>query len=262
MQRQNDGVRSNMRLTGGLVKRRSSFVGPNGFAFGGQIFVEWVVREGAKAGDYGFGVEDGSGLGGVGVRVTEERVDGGRAEGVVAAGDDLVEVDERDMLFFGDGLGPAAVSVGVAANTAVNPDFARDERAEDGRGALGADVGNIFAQIPAEGVDGFGLVGDGTFDFEGLVSDAGQASSAVRAADADRWRRWRCSRRHALIGDGRGARKVEAAVVVAELDEDEVAGLDEFEGVGPVALGDIGVRGEAADGAVDDVDLGGVEEVG
>jgi hypothetical protein len=66
----------------------------------------------------------------------------------------------------------------------------------------------------------------------------------------------------ALVGDGDGAGKVEAAVVVAELDEDDVAGLDEFEGGGPVALGDVGVAGEAADGAVDDVDLGGVEEVG
>jgi hypothetical protein len=66
----------------------------------------------------------------------------------------------------------------------------------------------------------------------------------------------------ALVGDGDGAGKVEAAVVVAELDEDEVAGLDEFEGGGPVALRDVGVAGEAADGAVDDVDFGGVEEVG
>ena len=64
------------------------------------------------------------------------------------------------------------------------------------------------------------------------------------------------------IGDGLGAGDVDGAVVVAELDEDEVAGLDHGEGVLPVAGGDEGVAGEAADGAVDDVDLVGVEEVG
>jgi hypothetical protein len=66
----------------------------------------------------------------------------------------------------------------------------------------------------------------------------------------------------ALVGDGDGSGKVEAAVVVAELDEDDVAGLDDLKGGGPVPLRDVGVAGEAADGAVDDVDFGGVEEVG
>jgi hypothetical protein len=66
----------------------------------------------------------------------------------------------------------------------------------------------------------------------------------------------------AIVGDGRGAGEVDAAVVVAELDKDEVAGLDEREGVLPVAGGDVGVAGEASDGAIDDVDLRGVEEVG
>jgi hypothetical protein len=45
---------------------------------------------------------------------------------------------------------------------------------------------------------------------------------------------------------------------MAELDKDEVAGLDELKGIGPVALRDVGVGREAADRAVDDVDFGGV----
>ena len=56
--------------------------------------------------------------------------------------------------------------------------------------------------------------------------------------------------------------EVDAAVVVAPLDEDEVTGLDELESEIPVAAGDVAMAGETADGAVDDVDLGGVEEVG
>ena len=58
-------------------------------------------------------------------------------------------------------------------------------------------------------------------------------------------------------GAGAGGLVGNSAVVVAELEEDDVAGLDEGERVGPMTLGDVGARGAAADGAVDDVDSAG-----
>jgi hypothetical protein len=240
----------------------SRFEGLDGTAFGGEVFVEWVVREGAEAGDDGFGVEDGAGHGRVGVRVAEERVDGGFAESVIAAGDDLIEVDEGDVLFFGDGLGPAAVGLGIAADVALDPDFARDKRAEDGRGAFSADVLDVLAEVPAEGVDEFGLVRVRVLYLEGLVAGAGQAAADVGAMSAGVGGRGGGAGKQALVGYGFRAGEIEAAVVVAELDEDEVAGLNEFERIGPVALRDVGVGREAADGAVDNVDFGGVEKVG
>jgi hypothetical protein len=264
----------------GLRVGRSSFVGSYGAAFVGEVFCEGIVGKGAEAGDDAFGVEDCAGHGGVGVGVAEERFDCGLAEGVVAAGDDFVEVDEADVLGCSDLLGPAAVGVGLAADFAVDPDFAGDERAEDGRGAFGLGVGDVFAHVPAEGVDGVGGIGEGIGDVERLFADAGEAAAGVGAAGPRGPGRvdgcggvggvfvdrgvggLRSGRGCAGVGDGGCAGEVDAAVVVAELDEDEVAGLDEGEGVRPMALGDVGVAGEAADGAVDDVDLGRVEEVG
>ena len=144
-----------------------------------------------------------------------------------------------------------------------DPDFPRDQRAEDGRGSFGADVCDVLAQVPTEGVDELGLMGELVLDLESLIADPGEAASGIGSARrAGGWRRRCGSGRKTLIGDGRRAGEVEAAIVVAELNEDEVAGLDEGEGVGPVALRDVGVRGQAPDGSVDDVDLCGIEEVG
>src|ERR1035441_5440935 len=80
------------------VREWSGFVGFDGAAFVGEIFCEWVVGKGAQAGDDTFGVEDGSCHGGVGVGIAEEGIDCGLAKGVVAAGEDLVEVDEAYVL--------------------------------------------------------------------------------------------------------------------------------------------------------------------
>ena len=103
------------------------------------------MGQGSEAGDDALGVEDGSGHGGVGVGVAEERVDGGGAEGVVAAGDDLVEVDEADVLLVGDLLRPASIGGGRADDVVAVPDLAGDERAKDGGGALGLYVGDLLA---------------------------------------------------------------------------------------------------------------------
>ena len=179
-------------------------VGWDGAAFGGEIGGERVVGQGAEAGDDTLGVELGSGEGGVGVRIAEEGIDGSGAEGVVAAGNDLVEIHEADVLCGGDLLGPAAIGGAVADDVAIEPELAGDERAEDGSGALGAGVGDVFAQVPAEGVDGFVGVGDRVLDVEGLVANAGEAAATgLRAGSCSgRWCRRGLAGKQAWSGTG------------------------------------------------------------
>ena len=62
------------------------------------------------------------------------------------------------------------------------------------------------------------------------------------------------------VAAGFGAAEV-AAVIVAHLEEEEVAGFHLSEGGGPVAFVDVGARGAAGDGSVGDVDARGIEEL-
>ncbi len=130
------------------------------------------------------------------------------------------------------------------------PDVADGYGEEDGGGVFGAGVGDVFADVPAVGVDGLGgLAGDGAGgegfgegDVDGLVAEALDAAAVL-----------------GVFGYGFRAA---AAVVVAHLDEDVVAGLHLGEDVRPrgprcSSCGSCGRRG-----AVGDVDFGGVEEGG
>ena len=113
-------------------------------------------------------------------------------------------------------------------------------------------------------MDQFVGVGTWVFYVEGFFADAGKTATTAGHTcwcSGGRWR-WSGAGEQTLVWDRRNAGQADAAVVMAKLDEDEVAGLDEFEGRIPVAGGDVSVAGEASDGAVDDVDFGGVEEVG
>jgi hypothetical protein len=246
------------------AEAESSLVSSDGLPFGGEVFVEGIVRQGFEAGDDALCVQDGSGHRGVSMGIAEEGFDGGLAEGVVAAGDDLVEVDKADVFSFGDGLSPAAVGGGTAVDFAIRPDLAGDERAEDRSSALGLCIRDVLAHVPAEGVDGIGGSGSGVGDVEGLFANARQAAPPV-GTTGSRSGTW-CWRRGAgnepLIRDGSGAGHLDAAVVMTELDEDEVTGLDQGKSIFPVTLRDVSVAGEAADGSIDDVDFGRVEEIG
>ena len=85
-------------------------------------------------------------------------------------------------------------------------------------------------------MDGFGAaVGQG--DVFGLVAETFERASGLGAVEV-------------------------AAVVVAHLEEDEVAGLDLGEDAVPGAFVDEGAAAAAGAGAVGDVDAGGVEVVG
>jgi len=60
---------------------------------------------------------------------------------------------------------------------------------------------------------------------------------------------------------GAGSIVKRAVVVVAPLEEDHVAAFDEGERFGPLVFHDVGAAAATADGAVVDVDFGGVEEL-
>ena len=149
------------------------------------------------------------------------------------------------------GLVVAEAHVAFDAEVAVSivdPDVADGDGEEDWRGFFRAGVGDVFADVPAVGVDGFGgLAGEGAGSegfresvLDGLVADAFVAGAGFGVV---------------LRGGG-------AAVVVAHLDEDEVAGLHFGEDVGPAAFVVIAAGATAGHGAVGDVDFGGVEVVG
>jgi hypothetical protein len=239
-------------------------VGSNGLPPGGEVLVQGMAGQSPEPGDDAFGIQDSSSQGGMGMGIAEEGFDGGLAESIIAAGDDLVEVNEADVLGLGDGLSPAAIGGGAAVDLAISPDLARDERAEDRGSALGLGIRDVLTHVPAEGMDGIGGSGPGVGDVKSLFADAGQAAPPVRTtrSGSGRWYGRRRSGDKTLVGDRRCSRHLDAAVVMAELDEDEVAGLDHSQSVLPVASRNVGMAGEATDGPVDHVDLAGVEEVG
>jgi len=109
---------------------------------------------------YGFGVEFGAFGAGVGVVFGEEWGGCGGAELFVGVGFEGAHVDELDVLLFGDLLdegGVAEVAFDMrAAIGAGCPDVA-DGEGEDCRcGAFGLGFVDVFTEVPAVGVNGFG----------------------------------------------------------------------------------------------------------
>src|SRR5581483_4979191 len=103
---------------------------------------------------------------------------------------------------------------------------------------LGPGVGDVLPQVPPVGVDDLFLLRDRVVDLLRLVAGAAEAAA----------------------GAGRVVER--AAVVVAHLDEDEVAGLRGGEDPVPPPLGDERPAAAAADRVVLDLDLRRVEERG
>src|SRR5204862_7238306 len=96
--------------------------------------------------------------------------------------------------------GPFAIIIGGANNLAILPNVSRDQRQDDGGGASGLRVRDVLAEIPAVGTDGFLFSGGFIFDLLGFLAVAFQGCAGPAVAE------W-------------------TAVVVAELHEDEIAGL-------------------------------------
>ena len=111
---------------------------------------------------------------------------------------------------------------------------------------FGAGVGDVLADVPAVGVDGFG----------GLPARGPVVKGLGRVLTVSSPMPLMLPRALASASGGG------AAVVVAHLDEDEVAGLHFGEDVVPEALVEVGAGAAAGAGAIGDVDSGGVEVVG
>src|SRR5665213_1814412 len=149
-------------------------------------------------------------------------------------------VDIGDVLFGGQlfqlgVVAHVALDLGFAVG-AVLPDIADGQREQDGRRLFRAGVGDVFTDIPAVGVDGFGVaVGEG--DVFGLVAQTLEGAAGLGAVEV-------------------------STIVVAHLEEHEIAGLHLGENAVPRALVDEGAAAASGAGAVGHVDARGVEVVG
>ena len=124
----------------------------------------------------------------------------------------------------------------VAFYMPVFPDVADGERKHNWCCAFGLDFGDVLAHIPAESVHHL-LVSSGHGEFLRLFAKARKRSA--RAVLIDR-----------------------AAIVVAPLDEHEIAGLQVILNLVPQSFGLEGPAAAAGAGAVDHVDLRQVEVIG
>src|SRR5262249_58955916 len=100
--------------------------------------------------------------------IGEEQIDLIRPQRLVAASDDLVEVDESDLSGLRHLLGPARVL--IAGDSSLFPDLSRDWRTDDWRRAVGSGVGDVFAQVPAVAMNDLVFFGEQVVDLFGLFA--------------------------------------------------------------------------------------------
>ena len=191
---------------------------------------ERLDREGFQQLHHYFCVQFRPGARGVRVPISKERFHGWLAEGVAAFGDAVIEIQQRNPLFGGNGTCPGCVTVHRPGDLAMLPELAGHQGTDDGRGAASAGLFDVAPEVPAPRVDG-------------LAVTAGQIPEFAFGTDTL---------------DGR----VRAVVVVAELHEDQVSGLDDAENRIPISLRPETADSGASDGSVDEVHFGVVEVSG
>ena len=219
-------------------------VGRDGLALRGEKGAEGTLADALQAGDNLRGVEIRPGRIGVRMVRTEKCLHLLLAALLVIVGHHAGQVDERDARRLRQLAIPLAVVAGAALHDAVFPDVAHSQREHDRRRPAFLYVGNHSPDVPAEGVHDLVLPRDDIVDFHRLIAQPGQ----------------RTARAH-FFPRHRGILVDRAAVVVAELDEDVVAGLQFGQQLLPQALADVGAATASAARAVGDVDLGRVEIV-
>ncbi len=158
------------------------------------------------------------------------------ADGLVAAGDEIIEIQEGGAGRLGHRARPGNEVVRRSDHPPVLPVVARHQGAEDRRRALRARVRHVLAQVPPEAVNDLCPAGGRHDDFLRVVADTGQR--AARPAGIER-----------------------SSVVVAELDQHVVAALDVLQHLIPESLGLEGAAAAPAEGAVHHPDLRRVEVV-
>jgi hypothetical protein len=198
----------------------------------GKVVCEGAVFQLFQAFDDGLGVYFGPGPGGM---LVVGKTLGGLflAQGVVVVRSQAVEVDEERAAGPGGLGGPLGIAVKTAFDFSIHPGIARDGRTEDDGGAFGLRVFHVLPHIPAVGVDGYGLgAGANNDDFVATGINRGAVRMVVR-----------------VFG-----------VVVAEHNDDEIAGLHAREIFCPQPFADIAAAAASAGAFVVDVDFGGIEQ--
>ena len=173
---------------------------------------------------------------GVGVILRENRFDFIIAHFFIAIGNDVADIDVRNVFRLGNLSGPFAILPHSAFYFAVSPNVAHGAGQQDGMGALGFGVGNKLLDVPAERMNQVGVTVR-HFEFSGLVSNAGQ----VAARTACIW--W-------------------AAVIMAELNEHIVPRFHVGENAVPKAFFQESSGAAAGAGTVSNVDFAQIEVAG
>ena len=215
------------------VEGRQGIVVPGGYGEKGrwgreQGFGQFAVREAADALDNRFGMETGAGPGGV-LEIGEIVGRFLLPEGIPAVCRQGVEVEETGAAGAGGVGGPGSITIEAAFDSAFHPGSARRRRAKDDDGPFVAGLANILPQVPAVGVDG-------------LVALAQRLFAVARQGSAIRM----------------GGRV--ASVVMAEGDQDEVAGMEPVEDLLPRALLAKAAAAAAAEGFIEHLHSGRIEE--
>ena len=94
---------------------------------GEHVRLQRVLGQGSQAGEHALGVQHRAWPARVYAGVGEERTDRVWTQGVIPPGDDLMKVDERRLLRFGNGPRPVGMAVARPGDLAVAPDVARDQ---------------------------------------------------------------------------------------------------------------------------------------
>jgi hypothetical protein len=176
--------------------------------------------------------------------VDELRLHGLATLALIAIRDDAREIDEGHLPIARRAPGPAAIGFpGRTFDTSVFPEIALREREENRRRALRARVGDHVSQVVTEGVHGLVFAGDDIVDLRVLVADPRNGAA--------------CAQRPARTGRFLVER---AGIVVAELDDHEVAGLHVRQHLFPMSFRDEGAAAAAAARGVDHPQLRGIEE--
>ena len=207
----------------------------DGAAGGRHGIDECVFVQRLDAGDHRAGVEIGSGAVGVRGVAGKQRFHFLGPHFLVLVGDVVVEVEVANALLASKFAGQFGVVAEAAFDFAIGPLAAHRHRDDNRVGVFREHIGDHFFQVPAEGVNRFGLA----LCVVGLLRFVPQ--------------RWHCA------AEAEGIDR--PVIVVTELDDDVVVGFDLRDDRIPRAAVDKRAGREAGLGAVNDCEFGRVEVI-
>ena len=146
-------------------------------------------------------------------------------------------IDNGNPFLLGD-LADIAGIAHIALDFAVGPDVADRQSKQHRVDAFSFGLVDRFTDVPAIGVDGFGLSGEwtgGLWHVLRFVADAFECAAWLGAAEV-------------------------SAIVVAHLQQQIVSGFHLGQHLGPMAFIDIGAGAASCDGTIGHVDARGIEE--